>query len=158
MDVPLMQRLIDALASTEHRVIVSMGPLKDQMVLGERMYGEQFLPQPSILPQCDLLITHGGNNTTCEGFHFGIPMIVLPLFWDQYDNAQRVQETGFGVRLATYDWAEADFIGAVDRLVGDDRLAAAMRENAQRIQSDTGRVNAADLLERLAVARTPVTG
>jgi MGT family glycosyltransferase len=158
MDVPLMQRLIDALASTEHRVIVSMGPLKDQMVLGERMYGDQFLPQPSILPHCDLLITHGGNNTTCEGFHFGIPMIVLPLFWDQYDNAQRVQETGFGVRLATYDWAEADLKGAVDRLVGDDRLAAAMRENAQRIQSDSGRVNAADLLERLAVERTPVTG
>jgi MGT family glycosyltransferase len=158
MDVPLMQRLIDALAATGHRVIVSMGPLKDQMVLGERMYGDQFLPQPSILPQCDLIITHGGNNTTCEGFHFGLPMIVLPLFWDQYDNAQRLQETGFGVRLPTYDWAEEALLGAVDRLVGDDRLAAVMRENAQRIQSDSGRAKAADLLERLAVERAPVTG
>ena len=96
----LMQRLIDAMATTEHRTVVSMGPLKDQMTLGPNMYGDEFLPQPSILPQCDLLITHGGNNTTCEGFHFGLPMIGLPLFWDQYDNAQRVDETGFGVRLA----------------------------------------------------------
>ena len=74
-----MQRLIDAMAATEHRTIVSMGPLKDQMTLGPNMYGDQFLPQPSILPQCDLLITHGGNNTVCEGFHFGLPMIGLPL-------------------------------------------------------------------------------
>ncbi|MGZ8623706.1 MAG: glycosyltransferase, partial [Actinomycetota bacterium] len=96
MDVALMQRLIDALGTTGHRTIVSMGPLKDQMTLGPNMYGDQFLPQPSILPQCDLLITHGGNNTVCEGFHFGLPMIGLPLFWDQYDNAQRLQETGFG--------------------------------------------------------------
>ena len=71
MDVGLMQRLIDALAQTAHRTIVSMGPLKDQMRLGPNMYGDRFLPQPSILPQCDLLITHGGNNTVCEGFHFG---------------------------------------------------------------------------------------
>ena len=34
MDVGLMQRLIDAMATTEHRTIVSMGPLKDQMTLG----------------------------------------------------------------------------------------------------------------------------
>jgi UDP:flavonoid glycosyltransferase YjiC (YdhE family) len=83
MDLSLMQRLIDALATTEHRTIVSMGPLKDKMRLGPRMYGDEFLPQPSILPQCDLLITHGGNNTVCEGFSFGLPMIGLPLFWDQ---------------------------------------------------------------------------
>jgi UDP:flavonoid glycosyltransferase YjiC (YdhE family) len=69
MDVELMQRLIDVLGTTEHRAVVSRGPLKDQMKLGPNMYGDQFLPQPSILPQCDLLITHGGNNTTCEGFH-----------------------------------------------------------------------------------------
>ena len=130
MDVGLMQRLIDALATTEHRTVVSMGPLKDQMTLGPNMYGDQFLPQPSILPQCDLLITHGGNNTLCEGFHFGLPMIGLPLFWDQYDNAQRLDETGFGARLPTYDWTVEELVGAVDRLLGGRGPAAA--HGAQR--------------------------
>ncbi|MEX0755432.1 MAG: nucleotide disphospho-sugar-binding domain-containing protein [Actinomycetota bacterium] len=157
MDVGLMQRLIDALAETDHRTIVSMGPLKDQMKLGPNMYGDQFLPQPSILPQCDLLITHGGNNTTCEGFHYGLPMIGLPLFWDQYDNAQRLQETGFGRRLPTYDWTSEQLLGAVAKLLADETLATTMRTNAEAIRSDPGRVTGADLLERLAITGEPVT-
>jgi MGT family glycosyltransferase len=156
MDVGLMQRLIDAMAATEHRTIVSMGPLKEQMKLGPAMYGDRFLPQPSILPQCDLLITHGGNNTVCEGFHFGLPMIGLPLFWDQYDNAQRLGETGFGRRLPTYDWSEDELVGAVDTLLVDDDLAATMRTNAAAIRAEPGRVKGADLIERLAVTREPV--
>jgi MGT family glycosyltransferase len=156
MDLGLMQRLIDAMAATQHRTIVSMGPLKEQMKLGPNMYGDQFLPQPSILPQCDLLITHGGNNTTCEGFHFGLPMIGLPLFWDQYDNAQRLDETGFGARLPTYDWTEDQLIGTVNRLLDDDDLRARMRANAAAIQAEPGRIKGADLIERLLVAGEPV--
>jgi MGT family glycosyltransferase len=158
MDVALMQRLIDALATTEHRVIVSMGPLKDQMTLGPNMYGDQFLPQPSILPQCDLLITHGGNNTVCEGFHFGLPMIGLPLFWDQYDNAQRLQETGFGRRLPTYDWTVEQLVGAVDVLLADEDLAMRMHAISATVQAEPGRVKGADLIERVAITGEPATG
>ena len=157
MDLELMQRLIDALATTEHRAIVSMGPLKDQMTLGPTMYGEQFLPQPSILPQCDLLITHGGNNTTCEGFHFGLPMIGLPLFWDQYDNAQRLRESRFGERLPTYDWTTEQFVSTVERFLADEELAATMRANGERIRRVDARVQGADLLEQLAITGEPVT-
>jgi MGT family glycosyltransferase len=158
MDVDLMQRLIDGLGTTGYRTIVSMGPLKDQMALGPNMYGDRFLPQPSILPQCDLLITHGGNNTVCEGFHFGLPMIGLPLFWDQYDNAQRLDETGYGVRLPTYDWSEEQLVGAVDRLVGDEDLAARMQAISAAVQADPGRVRGADLIERVARTGEPVAG
>jgi MGT family glycosyltransferase len=150
MDVGLMQRLIDALAATEHRTIVSMGPLEDQMKLGPNMYGERFLPQPSILPQCDLLITHGGNNTVCEGFHFGLPMIGLPLFWDQYDNAQRLAETGFGERLSTYGWTQDELVGAVNRLLADDALRSRMRGAAEAIRAEPGHVKAAGLIEEIA--------
>jgi MGT family glycosyltransferase len=150
MDVGLMQRLIDAMAKTEHRVIVSMGPLKDQMKLGPNMYGDQFLPQPSILPQCDLLITHGGNNTVCEGFHFGLPMIALPLFWDQYDNAQRVQEVGCGVRLDTYRFEDRELTSSIDDLLANTDLRRRMERHSEEIRKADGKTKAADLIEGVA--------
>jgi UDP:flavonoid glycosyltransferase YjiC (YdhE family) len=103
------------------------------------------------------LITHGGNNTTCEGFHFGLPMIGLPLFWDQYDNAQRLDESGFGVRLPTYDWEPEELTGAVDRLLADEGLAARMKDISADVQADPGHVRGADLIERLAITGQAVT-
>ena len=151
-DVDLMRRLVSVLADTPHRYVVSKGPQHTEYELAENMWGAEFLPQTTILPLVDLVITHGGNNTTTESFHFGKPMVVLPLFWDQYDNAQRVQETGFGVRLATYDFADAELTGAIDRLLGDTALRRRMAEEAQRIQSADGRTAAADLIEQVARA------
>ena len=152
-----MQRLVDLLGQTRHRVIVSKGPLADQISLHDNMTGAGFLPQPAILPQVDLVITHGGNNTVVEGFHHGKPMIVLPLFWDQVDNAQRVHETGFGRRLATYDFEDGELLGAVDELLADEALRARLAAVSTRMQATKGTVRAADLIERLAVTKQPVT-
>ena len=96
-DVELMQRLVDVLGTTRHRFIVSKGPQADRITLADNMVGAQMLPQTKVIPQVDLVISHGGNNTVTETLHFGKPLIVLPLFWDQYENAQRIDELGFGV-------------------------------------------------------------
>ena len=90
-DVSLMQRLVAELADTPHRYVVCTGPQHASYELAENMVGEEFLPQTSVLPHVDAVITHGGNNTTTECMWFGKPMLVLPIFWDQHDNAQRVQ-------------------------------------------------------------------
>ena len=152
-----MQRLVDVLGRTEHRVIVSMGPLAEQIRLHDNMAGEGFLPQPAILPMVDLVITHGGNNTVVECFHHGKPMIVLPLFWDQVDNAQRVDETGYGRRLATYDFADDELAGAIEALLADAGLQARMAKIAARMQASKGTERAADLIERVAITGAPVT-
>ena len=149
-DVSLMRRLIDVLGRTRHRFIVSMGPQHDQLTLADNMAGAEFLPQPAILPMVDLVITHGGNNTVTECFHHGRPMVVLPLFWDQYDNAQRVDELGFGVRLASYDFEDDELTGAIDRLLADEALHGRLGGIAARLQAAPGTVRAADLIERLA--------
>ncbi len=157
-DVDLMRRLVDVLGRTRHRFVVSKGPQHELFHLADNMVGAEFLPQPAILPLVDLVITHGGNNTATEALHFGKPMIVLPLFWDQYDNAQRVDELGLGARLATYAFEEADLAGAIDRLVADASLARRLQAISARLQANPGTVAAADRIEQLARTGEPVTG
>lgn len=148
-DVELMKRLVSILANTPHRYIVSKGPQADEYELADNMWGAAQVPQTRVLPLVDLVITHGGNNTTTECFHYGKPMVVLPLFWDQYDNAQRVDETGFGVRLATYAFDDAELIGAIDRLVGDSALRHRLSAMSATVRAQSGVTRAADLLEGL---------
>src|SRR4029453_16411269 len=102
-----------------------------------------------------LVITHGGNNTVTEAFHHGKPMIVMPLFWDQVDNAQRVDETGFGKRLSTYGFRDEELTGASDTLLGDRSLAARREAMSTRIKSTSGTVRAADLVEQVARSKEP---
>jgi len=149
-DVELMQRLIDTLAQSPHRVIVSKGPQHDQIHLADNMTGEEFLPQTSLLPHVDLVITHGGNNTVTEALYFGKPMVVLPLFWDQYDNAQRIDEMGLGARLDTYGHEPTELLAAVDRLLADSALAQRLRVLSGELQAAPGTVRAADLIEGVA--------
>jgi UDP:flavonoid glycosyltransferase YjiC (YdhE family) len=120
--------------------------------------GSEFLPQTSILPHADAVLTHGGNNTVTECLHFGCPMVVLPLFWDQYDNAQRVQEAGFGVRLDTYGHEPEQLIAALDAVLGDEDRRIRMAAIARRLSNDPGAARAAQAIESVAAGHmAPVT-
>jgi MGT family glycosyltransferase len=154
-DVALMQRLVELLANTPHRYIVSRGPRQDEYELAENMIGEEFLPQTSVLPHVDAVITHGGNNTVTECMWFGKPMLVLPIFWDQHDNAQRVRETGYGIRLATYALERDALVGAVERLLTDGDVRRRVRAAGERLRERPGTEAASDLIERVALTGAP---
>ncbi len=149
-DVDLMKRLVGELARTPHRYVVSTGPRHADYELAENMIGEEFLPQTSVLPHVDAVITHGGNNTTTECMWFGKPMLVLPIFWDQHDNAQRVHETGYGLRLPTYDFGDGELAIALDGLLADEAMRARCAVAGERLRKRPGTILAAELIEQVA--------
>ncbi|CAG2108284.1 unnamed protein product [Medioppia subpectinata] len=114
-NVDLMKRLVSILSKSQHKIIVSKGVFGDTYELADNMWGEPSVPQTKVLPLVDVVITHGGNNTITETFSCGKPMIVMPLFSDQYDNAQRVHEKGFGIRLNPHNCSEQQLLDSIEK-------------------------------------------
>ncbi|CAH0731744.1 unnamed protein product, partial [Brenthis ino] len=59
----------------------------------------KWAPQQSLLshPNLKIFITHGGQLSTTEAIHFGVPVIGIPVFGDQYVNMRSVANKGFGI-------------------------------------------------------------
>ncbi|KAJ6217435.1 hypothetical protein RDWZM_008592 [Blomia tropicalis] len=133
VDIDVMKRLTGILANTNHKYIVSKGPRHEEFDLPRNMWGDRYLPQIPILKFVDLVITHGGNNSLTEIFVQAKPMIALPMFWDQYDNAQRLHETGYGIRLDPYNLTQDEMISSLDKLLNDEQLKLKLKTAANRI-------------------------
>ncbi|MDI5977160.1 nucleotide disphospho-sugar-binding domain-containing protein [Amycolatopsis magusensis] len=57
------------------------------------------LPLSQVLPVCDVIIHHGGQGTSLTALETGLPQLVLPVFDDQFDNAEAVVRAGAGLSL-----------------------------------------------------------
>jgi len=53
---------------------------------------------------------------------YGKPMIFLPLFDDQYDNAQRIHETRFGFKLDPHSCSDEELLNSIENLSNDKEL------------------------------------
>lgn len=60
-----------------------------------------FTPFRQLLPLCGAFVHHGGIGTTAAALESGCPQLVLPLAWDQPNNAARIVELGAGLTLGT---------------------------------------------------------
>ena len=156
LDADLRERLIGTLKNSKHRFIISLGIGAQEVELPDNFYGEPFLPQPSVIPHVDLVITHGGNNTVTETVHFGKPMILMSLFWDQHDNAQRVHERGYGIRMFPYQFTESELNDTIDELLANRQLRQEMGEFSRKLQANPGTSKAADMICQVAETGQPV--
>src|SRR5262249_55447358 len=58
-------------------------------------------PFRQLPPLCGAVVHHGGIGTTAAALEAGCPQLVLPLAWDQPDNAARVTRLGVGLTLGS---------------------------------------------------------
>ncbi|WP_420346588.1 nucleotide disphospho-sugar-binding domain-containing protein [Pelagibius sp.] len=150
-DTDLLKRLIAALAKLELRALVNVG---DYMAaydsVPDNVHLASWYPQPSVIPQVDAVIHHGGNNSFTECLYFGKPAIIMPYVWDGHDNATRVQETGHGFKLDRYRWTEEELAEKIHRMLSDPAMREKLDATAKHSQGQHGPSKAAGILDTLA--------
>jgi MGT family glycosyltransferase len=152
--LPLLQRLCDALATLEVEAVVTTGGAIDPQTLraGANTSVVRFMAHDLILPATDLLITHAGHGTAMAGATYGVPMLCLPMGRDQPLIADRVARLGIGAVLAP-DADVAQLRHAAAAMLADPAVAERARAFARSVADhpDLGvaveRVDA-DLLRR----------
>jgi UDP:flavonoid glycosyltransferase YjiC (YdhE family) len=91
-----------------------------------------FAPFRPLLPLCGAIVHHGGVGTTAAALQAGCPQLVLPLAWDQPDNAARVKELGAGLSLGPRERSAGDLSMALAQL-----LSAGFRDRCRQIANET---------------------
>jgi UDP:flavonoid glycosyltransferase YjiC (YdhE family) len=94
-----------------------------------------FAPFRQLLPLCGAVVHHGGVGTTAAALESACPQLVLPLAWDQPDNAARVAGLGAGLALGSRRRSSKHMSHALARLmtleVGDRCRAIASRAGGE---------------------------
>ncbi|XP_044158733.1 UDP-glucuronosyltransferase 1-2-like isoform X4 [Bufo gargarizans] len=101
--------------------------------LGSNTHLVKWLPQNDLLahPKARAFITHAGSHGIYEGICNAVPMVMLPLFGDQMDNAKRMESRGAGVTLNVLDMTPEDLINALDSVINKPSY----KENVQRLSA-----------------------
>lgn len=145
-------RALDGLEACGAHVVVSAGASYRDLAprAGPRTHVFPFVPQVALLPQVDVVVTHGGNNTVQECLASGRPMVVLPFGADQRENASRVERLGVGAGLDAASFTPQSLQHAVLRARGT--ASAAARRIAGALAGVDGAARGAREILRVAAA------
>ncbi|XP_018522294.1 UDP-glucuronosyltransferase 2C1-like [Lates calcarifer] len=105
---------------------------KRPATLGNNTLIVDWMPQNDLLghPKVNLFVAHGGTNGVQEAIYHGVPVVGLPLFFDQYDNLLRLEERG-AAKLLTINTVDKDnnFLEAIQEVLTEPSY----RMNMQRL-------------------------
>ena len=137
------------------RVLLTVGRRFDRSGLGPvpaNVRVEAWVDQARVFDEADLVVCHGGSGTVFGALAAGVPMVVVPLFADQFENGRRIVAAGAGLVVE----ARGPTVGPSRPVIGTDdapRVAAAItsllaassyRHSARRIAAEMATAQTAD--------------
>jgi UDP:flavonoid glycosyltransferase YjiC (YdhE family) len=105
-----------------------------------------------VLPRAAALVSHGGIGTLSPALAAGIPQLVMPLGFDQFDNAARLERLGVAARLLPQRFRGPAVAHEVARLLTSPAVARACQVAAARLHKDEWEDATCQTVEELAEA------
>ena len=106
-----------------------------------------FVPFRWLVPRSAALVHHGGIGTLSQGLAGGVPQIVMPMGFDQFDNTARIERLGVGLALARKSFRGPALAALLGKLLADQSVADRCRAAADRFAGADGIAAAADEVE-----------
>jgi len=117
---------LEALADAPVRALLTTGSGVERDALGPvpgNVHVEAWIPQSEVLARAVAVVCHGGSGTVIGALAAARPLVVVPLFADQPENAWRVAALGAGIDLPAPPSPGA-FRDAIARVIDDPDLHA----------------------------------
>jgi len=106
-----------------------------------------FVPFRWLLKRSALLVHHGGIGSMSQALAAGVPQVIMPMGFDQCDNAARVERLGVGSSLPTRRFRGPALASTIRGLLEDSALARRCRDIAARLDDADGLQLACDEIE-----------
>jgi UDP:flavonoid glycosyltransferase YjiC (YdhE family) len=152
----LFERVLSGLRGLPINVIATVGREIDPGEFGPQPPNiriEQYLPQASVLPQCALVVSHGGSGSVMGALAHGLPSVLIPMGADQPFNADRCAALGAALALDAVEAAPETIGEAVMAALEDPAYRRAAGVLRAEIAALPGPETALALLERLVSAK-----
>jgi rhamnosyltransferase subunit B len=108
-----------------------------------------YLPFSQVLPRAALLVYHGGIGTLAQGIKAGIPHLVVPNGYDQFDSGWRIEQMGLGRSIPQTRYRARRVAPTIRAILADSASLERRREYAARIDDDHAIARACELIEGL---------
>jgi UDP:flavonoid glycosyltransferase YjiC (YdhE family) len=95
-----------------------------------------FVPFSQVLPRSAALVYHGGIGTAAQALAAGIPHLVMPMSYDQPDNAARLERLGVGRTLKPRAFHGETVAAALQHLLTSSEVAQRCRALAEKVRQD----------------------
>jgi UDP:flavonoid glycosyltransferase YjiC (YdhE family) len=117
-----------------------------------------FVPLSKLLPHTAALVHHGGIGTCAQGLAAGLPHVVQPMSYDQFDNSRRLVRLGVAAEVPVRQFRGRTVADALVPLLDSPTVAARCRELAARCNGPAAMSAACDVLEQLANSHASCEG
>jgi UDP:flavonoid glycosyltransferase YjiC (YdhE family) len=155
--LPVYGVAMRAVAELPVRVLLTVGRELDLDALPpapENVRVERWVPQQDVLGHAAAALVHGGSGSTLGALAAGMPLVVMPLFADQPQNARRVAEVGAGVAVEPnrddLDATVSPLRQAIRTVLDDPSYGRAARALADELRAQPPVDDALPLFERFA--------